>query len=73
MATKVSAGKLFYQELRGCLDKGMTLQFVEVRKRKALRAADLEPVLYWKRTHGKNHVTLWGHGYLAELGAFKDD
>lgn len=73
MATKVNAENLFYQELRGYLDKGMTLQYVEVRKRNTLRAADLEPVLYWKRTHGKNHVTLWGQDYLAELGAFKDD
>jgi hypothetical protein len=60
MASQVSsaAKSQFYQELRGYLDKG---------------SADLEPPVYWKRTHGKNHVTLWGYNYLTELGAFNDE
>jgi len=75
MASQVSsaAKHLFYQELRGYLDKGMTLQYVEMRKRNTLRSNDFEPPVYWKRTHGRSHVTLWGHNYLAELGAFNDD
>ena len=75
MENKVNnaAKSQFYQELRGYLDKGMTLQYVEMRKRNTLRSNDFEPPVYWKRTHGRSHVTLWGDSYLAELGAFNDD
>jgi hypothetical protein len=75
MENKMSgaAKHLFYQELRGYLDKGMTAQYVEKRRRRNKREECFEPPVYWKRTHGRSHVTLWGHNYLAELGAFNDD
>jgi hypothetical protein len=75
MENKMSgaAKHLFYQELRGYLDKGMTAQYVEKRRRRNKREECFEPPVYWKRTHGRSDVTLWGHNYLAELGAFNDD
>jgi len=75
MENKMSgaAKHLFYQELRGYLDKGMTAQYVEKRRRRNKREECFEPPVYWKRTHGRSDVTLWGYNYLAELGAFNDD
>jgi len=72
MESKVGAAS-FYSELRQYLDKGMSLQYVEKRRRRNKREECFEPPVYWKRTHGRSYVTLWGYNYLTELGAFNDD
>lgn len=63
-----AAKSQFYQELRGYLDKGMTLQYVEIRKRNTLRSNDFEPPVYWKRTHGESIDRAWAEErYTAHL------
>jgi len=56
----------FYSELRRCLDKGFTLQFVDKRLNFKDRFS-MEPPVYWKRVHKPKKdafQTLWdGHHY----------